>query len=405
MKNTITKVFAAVAASALFFGTVLSSAGAYNGWADEYINFCNARGIITGNENGDLMPEEKLTREQMAKMLLTAFSIDTASAGKIGYFDVAADRWSYKYISKYSEYAFVQKDLFRPDENVTREEFFAMAVKIAGYGNMTPLRKDAFDLEFEDYTEINPTYYDLIVVGFEKKFIQGSDNLIKPKDFLTRAEACTLLYKLVNGVENDKLASDNDSLQEQEDAAAQNPDSEQSEEQELIMSSTPLMGESEATVEQAKQWATNRGAHQRFIDIADLYWKYGEITGIRADVLYAQAAKETNFGKYTGQVQPEQNNWAGIKKYGAVGDEPDDHECFETPEDGVRGHFNHMSAYVGAEPVGEPHGRYRSVKSLSWAGTVKTVEELGGKWCPNPTYGLSIVDDYLIPMINTKVNE
>ena len=168
------------------------------------------------------------------------------------------------------------------------------------------------------------------------------------------------------------------------------------------MSSTPLIGASVATLEQAKKWAQNRGAHQRYIDIADLYWKYGELTGIRADVLYAQAAKETNFGKYTGQVKPEQNNWAGIKKYGATGDLPEDHEDFATPEDGVRGHFNHMCAYVGLNPVGEPHGRYRSVKSLSWAGTVKTVEQLGGKWCPDANYGVSIINNYLNPMINTK---
>ena len=50
-----------------------------------------------------------------------------------------------------------------------------------------------------------------------------------------------------------------------------------------------------------------------------------------------------------------------------------------------------MSAYVGLEPIGEPHGRYYVVKGLAWAGTVKTVEELGGKWAPRAGYGQSIV--------------
>ena len=31
-----------------------------------------------------------------------------------------------------------------------------------------------------------------------------------------------------------------------------------------------------------------------------------------------------------------------------------DHETFATPEDGVRAHYNHMAAYVGLAPVGEP---------------------------------------------------
>lgn len=402
MGNKLCRTAAALVVSTVLIGGALSPATAYSGWADKYIKFCNVRGIITGDENGDLLPESNLTREQMVKMILTALSVDITKRGEAEYDDISPDRWSYPYISKYMEYVIEQDKYFLPEEYVRREEFLAMCIKVAGYGNVTAMHTNEFDSHFSDWKEIDPKYYNLIAVGYEKNFITGSDNQIKPKDYLTRAEACTVLYKLIYAVENDRLSYVyNNSITEEPKELI--PPSPQPQEQQ-ITGSTPLIGKSEATLEQAKQWAKNRGAHQRYIDIADLYWKYGEITGLRADVLYAQAAKETNFGKYTGQVKPEQNNWAGIKKYGAVGDAPEDHEDFATPEDGVRGHFNHMCAYVGLEPVGEPHGRYRSVKSLAWAGTIKTVEQLGGKWCPTVTYGVSIVNDYLTPMINTKVN-
>ena len=68
----------------------------------------------------------------------------------------------------------------------------------------------------------------------------------------------------------------------------------------------------------------------------------------------------------------------------------------------MRAHFNHICAYVGLNPIGEPHGRYYVVKSLSWAGTVRYVEELGGKWAPNPNYGNSIVRDYLSGLLATE---
>ena len=168
---------------------------------------------------------------------------------------------------------------------------------------------------------------------------------------------------------------------------------------------TPVIGHPQATVLQAQEWAKNRGAHQRFIDIAPIYWQYATVTGIRPEALYSQAGKETNFGKYTGVVKPEQNNWAGIKTANATGDKPEDHETFATPEDGVRAHFNHICAYVGKDPIGEPHGRYHVVKSLSWSGTVKTVEELGGKWAPATGYGKSIVNDYLNGLLVTKAPE
>lgn len=155
---------------------------------------------------------------------------------------------------------------------------------------------------------------------------------------------------------------------------------------------TPIIGSPSVSLEKAIQWAQKNGAHQRFIEVAPLYWEYGSQSGIRPEVLYAQAALETGFGRYGGQVLPEYNNWAGIKTSTASGDEPEDHEQFATPADGVRAHFNHMSAYLGLNPIGEPHARYHSVKKISWAGSVTLVEELSGKWAPSPTYHERIVD-------------
>ncbi len=177
-----------------------------------------------------------------------------------------------------------------------------------------------------------------------------------------------------------------------------------SEEISVCSSKTPIMGEPEASVSQAQKWAQSRDAHQRFIDIAPTYWKYGRLMGIRPEVLYAQSAKETAFGRYGGVVEPYFNNWAGIKTAeGGPCDCPDAHEKFDTPEDGVRGHFNHIGAYVGIDPVGEPHGRYYVVLTTSWAGTIKYVEELGGRWAPSSTYGESVVNDYLRGLLRTEI--
>jgi N-acetylmuramoyl-L-alanine amidase len=168
---------------------------------------------------------------------------------------------------------------------------------------------------------------------------------------------------------------------------------------------TLIVGPPQATMRQAQAWARARGAHQRFIDIAPTYWAYAEAFGIRPEVLYAQSAKETAFGRYGGAVTPEMNNWAGIKIDKPTGDKTSDHQSFATPDDGVRGHFNHIAAYVGLEPIGTPHPRYYVVKGMPWAGTVRTVEELGAKWAPNAKYGESIVNDYLKDLLATPEPE
>ncbi len=166
-------------------------------------------------------------------------------------------------------------------------------------------------------------------------------------------------------------------------------------------SGTPLLGETAASVQQAREWAGRRKADARFIEAAFFYWKYGLLTGIRPEVLYAQSAKETAFGHFGGAVKPGQNNWAGIKVRSPLGDSTADFESFATPEEGVRAHFNHMCAYAGLEPVGTPHGRYWIVLAQPWAGRVRFVEELSGRWAVDADYGASIVRDYLGGMLET----
>ncbi len=155
---------------------------------------------------------------------------------------------------------------------------------------------------------------------------------------------------------------------------------------------TLITGKKQVSLASAVHWAKAMGARDVFIEAADYYWLFGEQTGIRPEVLYAQAAYETGFGSFGGAVPREFNNFAGIKKWGLNGDDPDDYEEFESIKEGVRAHFNHMCAYIGLPPVGNPHGRYSSVLTLPWAGTVETVEDLSGKWAPSPTYHQRVVE-------------
>ncbi len=147
-----------------------------------------------------------------------------------------------------------------------------------------------------------------------------------------------------------------------------------------------IAGQAEVTLDQALKWARDRGAAQIFIDVAPLYWHFGEQTGIRPEVLYAQAAVETNYGIFSGVVPSTYNNWSSIRTAEATGFRESDYEQFPTAEEGVRAHFNHISAYLGLEPLGQPHGRYNTVLQQPWAGTVTHLNELSGKWAPAQDY-------------------
>lgn len=350
-------------------------------WAEEAIDELVKRGVLSGMDGKTFAPSSAVTKEQFAKMLVLALDIELIENADTGFSDVAGDRWSANYINTAKNYLADDSfgsGSFNPEENYTREKC-AYAVSMAlgiGSDEKNLLDKNIISSNFTDGGDITASLTTPVAIAAERGIVKGSDKLLRPKGDVTRAEAAVILYRAIN----------------YKDRNSQN----------LYITQTPIVGESKVSLEQAKKWAQNSGAHERFIEIADYYWKYGEITGMRPEVLYGQAAKETAFGKYTGQVKPEQNNWAGIKIKNATGDKPEDHETFATPEDGVRAHFNHMSQYVGLAPVGEPHDRYYVLNSMAWRGTVKNVEQLGGKWAPDVTYGYSIVVNLLRPMENTK---
>ncbi len=344
-------------------------------WAKTAVEYCVNKKILSGMEDGNLALGDNITREQMAKIFVDAFSLTKPDGEEIGFSDVTADKWSYNYIYAFKDYMKKNWTKFKPEEPVTREEFAASMVLASGLKESNMLNKDILSYNFKDASKVDADYQKLLCIAVEKGYYVGDNGNLRPTDLLTRAEACSLLYRVLAskaGLMTLNLG--------------------------VIQSSTELLGDPQVSVETAKAWAKKANAAQIFIDIADTYWKYGELTGIRPDILYAQAAKETGFGKFGRKVKAEDNNWAGIKTRTSN----EDHEVFETADDGVRAHFNHMAAYIGIEPYGEPHGRYYSVKSLKWAGTVKTLEELGGKWCPDLYYGYSILHNLLEPMSKVK---
>lgn len=339
-------------------------------WALPSIEYFVNRGVLEGTDSKHFSPKDPVTREQLAKILTLVFKLPQTADDTQDYTDISRSRWSFGYIKAAKAIMGINDTKFEPTKKCTREEIIASIVLAKGLDE-NALQNEQILLRFSDSQDITPAMSKLVAVAVEQGLLYGADSKILPKKTITRAEAAVLLYRAVVTQSTDNTAG-----------------------------KTPIQGEAQATLEAAKNWAKSRGAAQNFIDIADIYWKYGELSGIRPEVMYAQSAKETAFGHYTGNVTPDMNNWAGIKTYDATGDTPADHEIFATADDGVRAHFNHMSAYIGTNPIGGVHPRYFKAISTEWAGKVRNVEELGGKWAPDLGYGNSIVSDYLIQMAN-----
>lgn len=112
--------------------------------------------------------------------------------------------------------------------------------------------------------------------------------------------------------------------------------------------------------------------------------------GIRPDVAFAQALKETGYFRYGGTVKPEQNNYCGLgttnsKTKGAF---------FASARLGVRAHIQHLLAYATTKrpklAIVDP--RYQTIRELYGKRTFSSWTDLNGRWAiPGKTYGQSIL--------------
>ena len=124
--------------------------------------------------------------------------------------------------------------------------------------------------------------------------------------------------------------------------------------------------------------------------LVSYYYQEGQREGIRPDVAFAQALKETGFFRYGGTVTSDQNNYCGLGTTSAYVKGA----YFASPQLGVRAHIQHLLAYASTrrpqEPVVDP--RYELVRDVYGNSTLDKWEDLNGRWAvPGNSYGQSIL--------------
>ena len=126
-------------------------------------------------------------------------------------------------------------------------------------------------------------------------------------------------------------------------------------------------------------------------EIVAYYYEEAGKEGIRPDVAFVQALKETGFFGYGGTVVPEQNNYCGLGTTSATVQGG----YFESPQIGVRAHIQHLMAYSSVrapkEKIVDP--RYELVRDMYGDMVLTKWTDLNGRWAvPGTYYGQSILE-------------
>lgn len=128
----------------------------------------------------------------------------------------------------------------------------------------------------------------------------------------------------------------------------------------------------------------NENALKQFPDLPKLYREEVTIEGVNHDIAFCQMCIETGFLRFGGEINPLQNNFAGLGTIGGSSETA----SFESARIGVRAHIQHLKAYASLEPLVQEvvDPRFRFVTR----GIAPLIDQLSGRWSADLEYGTKI---------------
>ena len=187
------KVTCLCCAAVMSFAALSAFAAEYadmpDDWSRESLEWAAELGIITG-DGGYIYPDSYVTRAQLAAMLARTFGF--AGNGTGGFAGVAQTDWFAPYVSAAAEYGFMggSGGLFRPNDNVTRQEAIAA---IARAFSVAPSETELDG--FADAGETADWAKGYFAALTERGVISGNGNMLYPLSNITKKETAAVIKR------------------------------------------------------------------------------------------------------------------------------------------------------------------------------------------------------------------
>lgn len=169
-----------------------------NHWAINEIEYLAQKRLIQGVGDGTYIPNESITRAQFVRIINSALELtNQLETGNAEFKDVSKGAWYYEDVAKAIKNGYVtghSDGTFAPNEPVTREQAATMIVKAFELGKSTK------NTNFLDKNKISSWAREFVNVVSEKGYIVGLPNgNFQPDLNVTRAQSASIIYRLLTG--------------------------------------------------------------------------------------------------------------------------------------------------------------------------------------------------------------
>lgn len=172
-----------------------------NSWASGVIKSMAAKHIIEGISRTEFHPQGEVTRAQFAAMITRALRLKAASPSASAFTDVDSRLWYAEAVAAVNEAGIVlgrSKEAFAPDEHITREEMAVMIVRAYEHLKGSKSSSESAASSFNDHTLIRDWAKSAASTAEQAGLIKGRSNQqFAPQATMTRAESAQVISNLL----------------------------------------------------------------------------------------------------------------------------------------------------------------------------------------------------------------
>lgn len=178
-----------------------------NHWAKEDIELMASRHIVKGKSDNMFDPKGDITRAEFATMLVRIIGAELIE-GESSFEDVTTDKWYAPYIEAAYQAGLVKgisETEFAPEENITREQMATMIMR--AYNHLTEEDYNELvtttELRFNDESEISDWAHKAVIIASDLGIIKGmTETTFVPKENATRAQSAVMIKRLLEATDN-----------------------------------------------------------------------------------------------------------------------------------------------------------------------------------------------------------
>ena len=170
-----------------------------NHWAKKYITYLEDKDILTAFKDDVFNPNKYITRAELLTMVVKMKNLNTINykgsfkdvSKDYPYADIIQTAYENKIIKGYGD------GTFRPDNEISRAEMSVMLISLARGKDVSDDEIDTLLSIFKDKSKIPQWSKKYMAWSVKNKLIEGYDGNVNAKKNISRAEICTILYKIM----------------------------------------------------------------------------------------------------------------------------------------------------------------------------------------------------------------